>query len=144
MMRSEILANLRADAVLMALLTGGIYDDPISRTTTPLAFDVATREILPCGYIGISSDTAAPASPSGMRAGMQIIAIYLYQRGGHATIDAAAARIRIRLHLQTIRPSSGGAWPIRWTNDIPDRDDPGLDARLTITRYRADYTAPAG
>lgn len=143
--RAAVLAALQADATLMALLTGGLHNVPIQRTPklSPTdAFHATTRELLPCGYVGVSSDVEdGPAT--GMRAGRAIIQVFLYQRVGHATIDAAAARVYALLHNQTVSPSSGGSWPLRWANDIPDRYDDTLDCRRTVTRYTAQYTHPA-
>jgi hypothetical protein len=140
-MRAAILAALQADATLMALLPGGMHTaTEISRLLTPAAFDTATKELLPCGLLRLSSET--PTGPAlALRAALSVYEIYLYERVGSAAIEPARKRIYSLLHLQRIAPATGGAWTMIHANDIPDRDESTLDASLCITRYAARHTS---
>jgi len=136
--RDAILAFLLADSTLMDLLSGGLYDKPISKEQTPNAFD-ANSELLPCGYVGGGTET--PIGPTALQASLQIVPIYLYQRVGHTTVDAAVARLRTLLHKQRVAPASGGVWTIHWVFATRDVADPTLsDARLTVVRFSAAYS----
>jgi hypothetical protein len=138
--RAAILAALQADTALMALLTGGLHTaTEISRQMTPTAFDAATQELRPCGLIRMRA-TAAPGIPTAARAARITAEIYLYERQGYAAIDPAAARCRTLLHKTTLRPATGGAWELTWSNDVPDGRDPALESSLWISRYSATIT----
>jgi len=104
-------AHLVADLTLSALLTGGLYAfdalGPLglsrSNQATAAAFD--DGEVLPCAVV-----KARGAQPSGgiadpnraTRSIRQVVEVYLYQAGGYATIESAAARIRALLDMQVV------------------------------------------
>lgn len=135
-MRAAILATLRADATLAALLPGGIHDaatvEAISRTATPSAFD-AQRELRPSALVRLSAEE--PSGP--FRTSSQIrLTIALVQRHGRDQIEPARRRIYQLLHRVRLAPESGGAWQILHTGDLLDLTEPGLgDAPLILCRY---------
>lgn len=138
-MRAQILATLSADATLIGLLPGGLYDavvvGEVSRQDTPAAFDAATREIRPCGLLRVTDD--APAGPTRTSRRLQPT-IYLYGPAtvaGRAAVESARLRARALLHRVRVAPASGQAWELRHAGDVPSLEDPALRAALAICRY---------
>lgn len=126
--RDVLRAVLAGDGPLSAVLTGGIYTEEVTRQTTPDGFD-ANGVLRPCAVVRVSTETPAGPYARGSRA---VATIYVYQDGGHTSIDAAIARIYDLLH-QT-KPADG-IWEVRWADDLLDQEDPALDCNLGISRY---------
>lgn len=131
MTRTEIAELLAADSTLMAILTGGVHAArEITRQGTPTAFDV-NLELLPCALVKTPTEAAfGPYDDSAS----EFAHIYLYERSGFASIDAALERIYTLLHQQKI--SGERVWEIIWANDIKDQEDPALDASMHMSIYQ--------
>ena len=130
---ATVRAALAADATLVALLPGGIYDagavvgGEISRQATPSAFD-ANSELRPCALINGGGDT--PDGP-GAIAGRMLVNVWLYHRTSDATLETAAARVRTLLHKAVLT----GTYETRWEFDAPPFEEEALAARAAVTRY---------
>jgi len=132
-MRSAIVAVLQADATLTGLLTGGIYDagvvGEISRVTTPAAFDEHS-EVLPCALVKLASEAPDGPFPTASVLGVDL---YLYQRAGYGSIDAAVARIFVLLHRQRV---GNGVWQVTHAGDLRDLRDEALGCALILSRFQ--------
>lgn len=123
----------------MASLTGGLYAaadvGEISRQDTPAAFD-ANNEIEPCGLLRMG--TTIPYGPY-RHSQRQFFTVYIYERYGNTSIEAARNRLYTLLHRGCVSPSTGGCWEINHTGDIPDQRDTALDCSLIVCQYEAVY-----
>jgi hypothetical protein len=129
--RETIKAALEADETLAGLLTGGIWtgESEISREGTPGAFD-GNGEILPCALV--KEESQAAHGPLDDSARLYLV-IYLYQRRGYGSIDAARERMFELLQLQKLGMS--GVWEIRWADDAPNLQDQALNCNLAMSRF---------
>lgn len=137
-MRDVIADELGDDSTLIALLVGGIYTQPISRQTTPDAFD-ASSEVLPCAVVrteNVAQDSRLRDDDGGLQAAREFITVHVYQRSGHDVIDQALDRIYALLHAK--RLDTGGTWIVDWVGDVPQTTDPTLGgASMAMSRYEA-------
>jgi hypothetical protein len=128
-MRSTITAKLTGDTTLMALLTGGLHTaTEITRQLTPTAFD-ANGEIKPCALVKIEGES--PVGPYDS-SGRLFAVVYLYERTGYTTIDAALDRAFVLLNLW--KPS-GNVWQVRHADDARDLRDEALACSMGYGRY---------
>ncbi|NCC94115.1 MAG: hypothetical protein EOM10_12675 [Opitutae bacterium] len=128
---------LKADATLMALLTGGVYDaslvEVISRDRTAGAFD-ANKELLPCALVQATNRQVVPTF---RRADQLGLTVYCYQRFGSATIEAASLRIRTLLdRVRVAGLGSSQTWECQFAEMILGQRDLALRAALVVSRYR--------
>jgi hypothetical protein len=127
-MIDAITALLQNDAMLTAILTGGVHHaQEISRQTTPAAFD-ANKELKPCALI--KQETATPWGVH-RDSGRLYVVIYFYDRHGYTNIEAARQRVYHLLHRVKVESS----YEVRHANDVLDREDEVLGAAMTISRY---------
>ncbi len=137
---AAILAALQGDAVLMALLPGGLYDgiaiQDISRQATPDAYD-EWGELKPVGLLKPESQTPAGPLPDGSRL---FVAMWLYQQAGGEAIDAARERAYRVLH----RANLAGMWEVRHANDVLGAEVQGLGLPVIMSRYVATVNRSAG
>jgi hypothetical protein len=124
---------LEADTPLMALLTGGIFNDveEISRQNTPGAFD-ANKELLPCALI--KYNTELPLRSGYKRAVNDPITIYFYQRAGYAVIEQAMNLAFDDLNEKKI---GSGVWNIEFDIAVKQQRDVALDCPLGSLRFVA-------
>lgn len=117
---------LEADTALMALLTGGVFDDveEISRQNTPGAFDATTKEIKPCALIKLGVETKAGPHARSVRTPVRI---YFYQRQGYDVIYPAMDLVFDDLNDQQIGER---VWNIEFGSDIKGQRDQALDCAL--------------
>jgi hypothetical protein len=131
MSREEEIADLmRADSILSAFLSGGIYTDQgvgvegIRRgegAPTENAFDDQGR-LLPCALVhqrGLIPEGGVWDLEEKVAGTSQVVEIYFYQFRGHDLIDAAKERAYFVLIGQRLPRS----YPIMWdyeTSHIPD------------------------
>jgi hypothetical protein len=136
-LRATILATLQADATLAAILTGGVYGEPISKGHTPDAFDGDKGgKLKPCAVL--SFETSAPDGPiPGCE--RQFFTVYFYEHRGYASIDAAQRRVKALLDRQgNIGLDEGLIYEFRHADDSRDLRDPELnDAPVRFSRYSA-------
>ena len=132
---------LAADATLMAVLTGGIYDFletrklGINSVTTPSAF--ASGVLKPTALLKGDSETpfGGIADPNAQYITVsQLVSVWLYNDGDAGYAALATARDRIYALLQNSRVV--GAFEIRLANIIEGVSVPELDYAALI---RADY-----
>lgn len=134
-MNAALLAYLRADATLAALLPGGIYDaqevSEISRQNTPGAFD-SNKELRPCMLIRLGPDV-----PDGIRDASRLeLHCYSYARRPAPMLTQVARRLYQLLHERRIGPGDGdGAWQWRYSSDMLANFDEPLHAALAVSRY---------
>lgn len=137
-MITAIVARLSADATLATALPGGVHTGEavgrISQQTTPTAFD-ANREIRPC--VLVKAETATPWGPHA-HSGRLYVVLYLYQRFGYDSIEAARKRCYSLLQKQQVAPADGtGCYEIVHANDLLGLEDQALGCSLLVCRYVA-------
>lgn len=142
---SEIADYLRADYVLMAILTGGVYTNEEAgveglrrgeHSPTKDAFDPATGFLLPCAVVR----QRANAPFGGLRdqrlkqtSASQIVEIYFYQDRGHDIADTARDRVYELLEGHPLAQT----WPAIWVFDTAPTPDAGPVKNSTV--FRSDY-----
>lgn len=128
---SEVVRDFLADdAVLMALLVGGLYSyeqtgrSGISRSSTPDAYE-AVGFLQACAVLKAGEARRASAIRDSQSGGEQRLEIYLYDDGdsGYGAILTARDRIVALLDRQWI----DGAGYIRWAGAVDDLRDPKLN-----------------
>lgn len=139
---SDFAARMRADATLIATLTGGIYTredigpDGISRETTPGAFD-ANGYLRPCALVkqrGDLPDGEVVDEGEQTVSARQVVEVWLYQRIAYAAIDAAKARLYTLFQSHQFSGASACA-PIRWLGAPVQRErDPGALEHASMER----------
>lgn len=146
-LRDVIVATLSADATLSALLTGGIRDvsdlpqDQGGAGSAPRASDGIT--IAPHARVRLTA--ATPVGPALWRLSpeWQGCELYLYQRKGYATIDAALARSKALLHDAYLETDDMRLAHLEYTYASPDLTADELEGaamrfcRFNITLVRA-------
>jgi len=128
----DVRAVLVADVTLMALLTGGVYNDveEISRQNTPGAFD-ANGEVEPCALIKIGTET--PRGPF-IHSVQTPVLIYFYEYSDFTSIDIALVRVYGLLHDQKV---GGATWRVEYESSTLNQRDSGLDCALDTARFVA-------
>lgn len=129
----DIKTALTADTALMALLTGGVFNDveEISRQNTAAAFDATTKEIKPCALIKLPNEVPAGPYVRGVRT---TVVIYVYQRQGYDVIEPAMAKIFTDVNDKQI---GTGTWNIEFVNSVYQQRDQALDCALGLLRFSA-------
>ena len=143
-------AVLSADATLVAILTGGIYDSRslgasfINETDTPSAYGTLTGsnglvQLKPCCVISPSS---GPTSV-GVCGRQEWLRIGVYEKSGYANTEAALDRIHTLLNDTSIRLDDGRAYevehidtPFRAATDESIMTGSGKPASYEAARYR--------
>ena len=130
----DIKTALLADGALVALLTGGIFNDveEISRINTPGAFDGTTKEIKPCALI--KHNTELPLRSGYLRAVNDPFTIYFYQRQGYNVIEQAMDLVFNDLNETNI---GTGVWSIEFDVAVKQQRDVALDCALGSLRFVA-------
>lgn len=129
----DIKTALLADATLVGLLTGGIYNDveEISRQNTAAAFDATTKEIKPCALIKVPSEVPTGPYVRGVRT---TFVIYVYQRQGYGVIEPAMGYIFNDVNDQQI---GSNVWNIEYVSAVYQQRDQALDCALGSLRFSA-------
>lgn len=130
----DIKTAMQNDAALMAILTGGVFDDveEISRQNTPTAFD-ADREIKPCALIKFNNEI--PFSAAKIANAVQTpLTIYFYERSGYANIANAMV-----LTFGIVNDSQIGTnvWRLEFDVAVYQQRDTALDCPLGSLRFVA-------
>jgi hypothetical protein len=133
-LRDAIKAKLENDAELMDILTGGVHEVEISKSTTLGAYDANEGgRLKPCCVVRLG--TSAPTGPVG-GVERQFITLWFYQARGYAQIDAAIARCKALLDRQQVAIDGGFVYEVRHAGDMSDTDAPELEgASLKNSRY---------
>jgi len=128
----EIKTALEEDDELMALLTGGIFNEveEISKQNTAAAFD-ANGEIKPCALIKLGVETKAGPHARSVRTPFRI---YFYQRQGYDVIDPAMEIVFDLLNDQQIGER---VWNIEYGSEINQQRDQALDCALESQVWNA-------
>ena len=130
----SIKTALEADVALMALLTGGIFNnvEEIRNTSdgTPGAFD-ANGEIKPCALIKLGVETKTGPHARSVRTPFRI---YFYQRQGYDVIDPAEELVFNILNDQQIGER---VWNIEYGSEINQQRDQALDCALESQVWNA-------
>jgi hypothetical protein len=129
-MRDTFKARLAGGTALTALLTGGVNTTLINRQETPGAFD-ANGEIRPCAFVKVESE--APSGPY-TSSGRLYVTVYVYERSGYTTIDAALEEV---FSLLNYWKPSGNTWEVRHAGDTRDVGDEALGCSMSFGRYVA-------
>lgn len=129
---ADLKTALTADTALMALLTGGIFNDveEISLQKTAAAFD-ANKEIKPCALIKIPNEVPAGPYLTSVRTAF---VIYVYQRSGYDVIEAAIGKIFTDLNEKQIGTN---VWNIEFVSTVHQQRDQALDCPLGSLRFSA-------
>jgi hypothetical protein len=130
----DIKTALEDDDALMALLTGGIFNDveEINRINTPGAFDSTTKELKPCALI--KYNTELPLRSGYLSAVNDPLTIYFYQRQGYAVIEQAMDLAFDDLNEKKI---GTGVWIIEFDIAVKQQRDVALDCALGSLRFVA-------
>ena len=130
-MIDTIVATLVNDATLAALLTGGVQRaQEISRQATPGAFD-ANLEVKPCALV--KQEMATRWGPL-ENSGRVYVVVWLYERSGYGSIEAARKRIYALLHRKQLSGSVKLYW-IEHGNDLLDQEDAATGWAMIVSRY---------
>jgi hypothetical protein len=132
-LREDIKAAITGNAPIMAILTGGVHADTITRQTTPAAYDATSLELKPCARVRLETETPAGPYVYSVRTP---VAIYYYQRAGsgYAQIDAAKQLVYELLHHQKL-PGVDGIWEIAFADEVNDQADDTLAASMAMQRF---------
>jgi hypothetical protein len=128
----DIKTALEADTALMALLTGGIFNDveEISKQNTPGAFD-ADKELKPCALIKIGTELKNGPYARSVRTPFTI---YFYQRAGYSVIEPAMEKAYDDLNDERI---GTGVWQLIYEISVNQQRDIALDCPLGSHRFVA-------
>jgi hypothetical protein len=137
-LRDDVKTVLDADAELVALLTGGIYDasdlegSEITRQSAPDAFD-ANGEILPCALIRLGTNAQTGPYDASQRTSIRI---FYYQRSGYDVIDQAIDLVRVDLDRKQIGST---IWEVRWSSNLRDMYDQALNCSMAQSTFYATH-----
>jgi hypothetical protein len=128
----DVKAALENDGQLMAVLTGGVFNDveEISRQRTPGAFD-ENSEIKPCALIKVPNEGPTGPYVRGVRTSF---VIYFYQRAGFDEVEDAMGLVFDDLNEQQI---GNKVWNIEFNNAVYQQRDTALDCALGSLRFIA-------
>ena len=131
----DIKTVLTTNAPLMAVLTGGVFNDveEISRQNTPTAFDAITKEIMPCALIKFN--TEIPFSAAKIANAVQTpLTIYFYERSGYVNIESAMG-----MAFDLVNDSRIGTnvWRFEFDVAVYQQRDTALDCPLGSLRFVA-------
>ncbi len=128
--KDAIFQRMTADAPLLALLTGGVYQvaelSPTMEPPTP--FDAVGR-MRPSALVRRETSTAT--GPRG-RFDRQFAVVFFYDHAGYEVINQALARTRAILHEQRV---GHGAYELRHVDTVDDQYDDALLAYMHRARY---------
>ncbi len=139
---AEIVTLLKADATLVATLSGGIYEYPIvgrkglTRLLSPLAFDEVNGMVKPVALV-LELDDEPDGEIVGLSTSFKTpIAIFIYDKGDtkdkYTAIETAHSRIYSLLHLAQI----GNACQVLYDKTVKYKREPNLlDAAYFRTMY---------
>lgn len=128
--RDAIFQRMTADAPLLTLLSGGVYQvaelSPTMEPPTP--FDEVGR-MRPSALVRRETSTAT--GPRG-RFDRQFAVVFFYDVAGYGVIDQALERTREILHEQRV---GNGAYELRHVDTVDDQYDDALLAYMHRARY---------
>jgi hypothetical protein len=125
----EVATLLSANTALMALLTGGVHSAAeISRQLTPTAFN-AEGEIKPCALVKTPSESAAGPYTDSVQGSVNI---YLYERSGYTSVDAAET---IVFNLLNKTKVGSHTWELTFDTVNYQQIDFALQCSMVISRY---------
>jgi hypothetical protein len=143
-MKSTILTRLTGDATLMALLTGGVYDDS-SLPNTGLTIQYLRNQnklsaeglFLPFAVLRWGGERAS----NRFTTRKVRLDIYIYEQNGMTTVDGAALRIETLLHRWN---SPNGTYQniidIVFEDALTPPPDPDLgNANFKVARYQVQF-----
>ena len=129
----DVKTALTNDQQLMAILTGGVFNDveEISRQGTPDAFD-DNKELLPSALIKMG--TEIPMRSGYPNSVQTPFTIYFYERSGYDDIEEAMG-----LAFDILNDSQTGSnvWRIEFDNAVYQQRDTALDCPLGSLRFVA-------
>jgi hypothetical protein len=132
-------AILEADATLLAMATGGVWDYDetgrlgLSRELTPGAFD-ANGIIKPCVLVksrSITPDYLLADDANQYVSAREMLECWLYEDTGYANIATMKSRLHILLHATQLN----GTFSCRWAGDIQPPRDTDLDASVERVEF---------
>lgn len=130
----DIKTVLTGNAPLMAVLTGGVFNDveEISRHKTAGAFD-SNKEIKPCALIKFN--TEIPFSAAKIANAVQTpLTIYFYERSGYANIESAMDMVFTLINDSQIGTN---VWRLEFDIAVYQQRDTALDCPLGSLRFVA-------
>lgn len=136
---ADFATRMTSDVTLMLILTGGVFKtetvgvEGITRETTPAAFDLSTKYLLPCALVrqralvpdGIVEDDIE--QDTSVR---QVVEIWLYEDRGYTSIDAAASRLFVLFQGWQF----SDAFPAKLINQIERQRDMGALKNASLGR----------
>lgn len=136
--QADIAAVLLASSPLMAVLTGGVYEQDdvgeISRQATAAAFDSTTKELKPCALVAEGTEIPRGGiDHSGQGTSVQTpVNVYFYERVGYSNIASALDLAFTLLNGQKIGSST---FRVEYENSIKNQVDPSLDCSMAVQRW---------
>lgn len=129
--RRVIADTLRADAPLMALLAGGIFDNAqiVPGMGPPSPFDEVGR-VRPSALVRL--ETTANDGPGAVY-DRAFVVVFFYDYAGYEVIDLARDRAREVLHRRYL---GNGAYEARHVDDVSDQYDDAILAYMHRSRYQ--------
>lgn len=136
---------LEADATLVAILTGGIYDaseldkNGLDINTSGL---YSNERLNPCAVLRWRGAAAyGPHYTVDRRSERRFVEIYFYEEDGNANIDAAIRRVKLVLDRTQRTADNGGLWWCNWVSDFGESVADELHgAAMNFSRYEVIYT----
>lgn len=137
--RAGLTRAIAADPVLMAILTGGAWDRPVNRDSTPAAFDQtqAGKPILPCVSVADGGAQADSTGPFGaVASGINLWFRATDSADGKAAVDAAVDRFVLLFNGLVIDTDAGGAM-VEVASSFEGNGDPFVQgARFRVVQVR--------
>lgn len=129
--RRAVADIMRADAPLMALLAGGVFDNAqiVPGMAEPHPFDEVGR-VRPSALVRL--ETTANDGP-GAIFDRAFVVVFFYDQAGYEVIDQALDRARALLHRRYI---GDGAYEARHVDDVSDQYDDAILAYMHRSRYQ--------
>lgn len=140
MLRTQVAALLKADGVMLAALSGGIYPTVdteasyMAREVYPAAFDV-NKQVRPCLLV---QDEGSFPFGGGDRTLSATFRLICWQQGGRDKIEAGLRRAYTLLNGARVNTGVDWVYRFEFAGDGPNLRDQGLrDAEMAWSRWQA-------
>ena len=145
-LESLTLAYLEADATLVGILTGGIFDaselDRLGLSILQVAVEVDGIRLRPCMFLRWA-DEIPVAAPRRIGASSRFLDAYFYQDAGYDQIEIAMKRVRTLLDMRDIGTTDYDSLAyFEWLGNLGNFEDEEMGrARANRSRYSVTLVA---
>lgn len=133
---SAIKVALKADATLVGIATGGIWDLDqagrlgLNRSTTPAAFDQDGR-MKPSVLLKVRSTRPEGLADGKYTTTREVLEVWFYEDAGYTSIETMRERVFALLQAKQL----AGTFQVRWAGDVCGQRDTELDASVERSEY---------